>query len=187
MPARIHNPDQLIAQLGEVFREHGFDGASMAAITAATGLGKGSLYHAFPGGKDEMATAVLADIERWFQDEVFGPLGNPELAPALALGRMLDACETYFEGGGRVCLVGAFALGETRDRFHGAVSSYFGNWRDALSSALGRAGLAEADAIALAEEAISRIQGSLVLARALGDPACFRRELARLRAALGAV
>jgi hypothetical protein len=31
--------------LAEVFREHGFAGASLALISPATGLGKGSLYH----------------------------------------------------------------------------------------------------------------------------------------------
>ena len=50
----------VLPMLGEVFREHGFEGASLAAITARTGLGKGSLYHFFPGGKEEMAAAVLA-------------------------------------------------------------------------------------------------------------------------------
>ncbi|WP_164094666.1 TetR family transcriptional regulator, partial [Serratia marcescens] len=49
----------LIPILGEVFREHGYEGASLAVIGARTGLGKGSLYHAFPGGKEEMASAVL--------------------------------------------------------------------------------------------------------------------------------
>ncbi|TGQ06111.1 helix-turn-helix domain-containing protein, partial [Mesorhizobium sp. M00.F.Ca.ET.217.01.1.1] len=43
--------------IGEVFREHGYEGASLALIGAATGLGKGSLYHFFPGGKEEMARA----------------------------------------------------------------------------------------------------------------------------------
>src|SRR3954469_22668198 len=48
--------------LGEVFREHGFEGASLSLIGERTGLGKGSLYLFFPGGKEEMATAVLAEI-----------------------------------------------------------------------------------------------------------------------------
>jgi TetR/AcrR family transcriptional regulator, lmrAB and yxaGH operons repressor len=54
-----------IPALAEAFREHGFEGASLAHLCEATGLGKGSLYHFFPGGKDEMAAAVLADVDAW--------------------------------------------------------------------------------------------------------------------------
>ena len=49
-----------IPALAEAFREHGFEGASLAQLCEATGLGKGSLYHFFPGGKDEMAEVVAA-------------------------------------------------------------------------------------------------------------------------------
>src|SRR5690348_16932169 len=42
----------VIPQLGELFRKHGFVGTSLSLITAHTGLGKGSLYHFFPGGKE---------------------------------------------------------------------------------------------------------------------------------------
>ncbi len=58
--------DDTLPALAEVFREHGYGATSPSLITAATGLGKGSLYHFFPGGKQEMASAVLADIEQWF-------------------------------------------------------------------------------------------------------------------------
>ncbi len=37
--------------LAEIFREHGYAGASLSEITNRTGLGKGSLYHFFPSGK----------------------------------------------------------------------------------------------------------------------------------------
>jgi AcrR family transcriptional regulator len=42
--------------LAEVFREHGYEDASLSLLSQATGLGKGSLYHFFPGGKEEMAS-----------------------------------------------------------------------------------------------------------------------------------
>src|SRR3546814_7759749 len=46
----------------------------LSVITAATGLGKGSLYNYFPGGKDEMAAAVLAHVDDWFEREIYAPL-----------------------------------------------------------------------------------------------------------------
>ena len=55
MPRDVAGRDELLPALGEVFRAHGYEGASLTAITAATGLGKGSLYHFFPRGKEQMA------------------------------------------------------------------------------------------------------------------------------------
>lgn len=47
-------------------------------ISKATGLGKGSLYHFVPGGKDEMMVAVLTDIDRYLEDNAFAPLRSRE-------------------------------------------------------------------------------------------------------------
>ncbi|GJE26112.1 TetR/AcrR family transcriptional regulator [Methylobacterium organophilum] len=171
--------EELLPVLAEVFREHGFEGASLTLIGTRTGLGKGSLYHFFPGGKEEMAEAVLASIEAWFEAEMFRPLREAE-DPARAVRNMLGATDTYFRSGRRVCLVGVLALGEVRDRFAERIDSYFAAWRDALAEALRRYGLDAAEARARAEDAVAAIQGGLVAARALRDPALFTRLLARL-------
>lgn len=181
--ARAGERAELLALLGEVFREHGYDGASLATITERTGLGKGSVYHFFPGGKEEMATAVLAEIDAWFEREVFAPLRDGE-APEVAIAGMFRSVDAYFRSGRRVCLVGSFALGDTRDRFGRAVRAYFDTWRSTLATALHRRGHRPAAARALAEDVVAGIQGALVLARAVDDPAVFTRSLARLEARL---
>ncbi|MFA9564328.1 MAG: TetR/AcrR family transcriptional regulator, partial [Acidimicrobiales bacterium] len=53
--------DRLLAATNELFRRQGFNGTSMSEITKASGAPTGSLYHFFPGGKDELATAVLTE------------------------------------------------------------------------------------------------------------------------------
>lgn len=78
--------------------------------------------------------------------------------------------------GRRVCLVGAFALDNVRDRFADQVRGYFAKWRRALAAALEKAGNDTATAGELAEEAVIAIQGALVLARALDDTAVFERR-----------
>jgi AcrR family transcriptional regulator len=166
--------------LAEVFRSHGFEGASLALISERTGLGKGSLYNFFPGGKEEMAGAVLADIDGWFEANIFAPLrSGPD--PRAAIADTLTAVESYFHSGRRVCLVGALALGDSRDRFAAAVRGYFLAWTETLASALTRAGMPAEEASAAAEEAVSIVQGALVLARALDAPAVFDRALKRLK------
>jgi AcrR family transcriptional regulator len=170
--------------IAEVFRQHGYEGASLSLIGQATGLGKGSLYHFFPGGKEEMAAAVLAEIDAWFEVNVFGPLRRDE-QPARAIALMFDGVERYFRSGRRVCLVGVIALGDARDRFADTVRGYFAHWIAALAGALVRAGHDRTEATALAEETVAALQGAIVLARALDRPKVFGRAVARLRAALG--
>jgi len=180
LPRLVAERTDALPALGELFREFGFEGTSLSMITAATGLGKGSLYHFFPGGKEEMAAAVLAEIDAWFATHVFEPLRRDPDAAA-GIGRMFQAVDAYFRGGGRVCLVGVFALGDTRERFATTLRTYFAVWGAALTDALSRAGWNPAAAADFAEEILAGIQGALVLSRALDEPAVFSRMLARLR------
>lgn len=170
----------VIPLLGEIFREHGYAGASLSAITERTGLGKGSLYHFFPDGKDEMARAVLDDVAVWFETHVFAPLRDSEDAAA-GIDHMFRAVVQFFHSGRRVCLVGTFALDETRDRFAVEVQSYFSAWIRALAAALRRSGHGTQAARATAEDAVAGIQGALVLARSQDNPALFVRAMKRLQ------
>ena len=179
MPRSIASREELVPLLAEVFRSHGYEGASLSLLGAATGLGKGSLYHFFPGGKEEMAQAVLEAIDRWFRREVFQSLREaPE--PRAGIRDMLAATSRYFHSGRRVCLVGAFALGEARALYPRQVEGYFAEWVQVLASALRRAGHAPVQARALSEDAVAQIQGALVLARAADEAAMFGRILRRL-------
>lgn len=178
MPAALISREDAIARIAEVFREQGFEGASLNAFTQATGLGKGSLYNHFPGGKDEMAAEVLDHVGRWFEAEVYAPLRQTKDAKA-AIAAMFAAVDRYFKGGGRICLVGAFALDATRDRFAAQVRAYFADWIAALASALEKGGAR--DGRVLAESAVAGIQGALVLSRAVEDPSVFTRQLAQLQ------
>ena len=181
MARLITERTDIIPVLGEVFRERGFSGASLSEITLRTGLGKGSLYHFFPGGKEEMAKVVLDDVADWFETNVFVPLRNTD-DPAAGIDQMFKATLHFFRSGRRVCLVGTFAIDDTRDRFATAIQDYFAAWIRALAAALRRCGLANGAARAVAEDVVAGIQGALVLARSQDDPATFTRAIKRLQA-----
>src|ERR1700722_3074273 len=163
MPRVMTDRSAAIPALAEAFRAYGFEGASLAQLCAATGLGKGSLYHFFPGGKDEMAAAVLADVDAWFAGAIFEPLRNAPAGDPAAISAMFDAVVEYFRSGRRVCLPGAFALGEERDRFAEVIRGYFEQWIESLATALGSAGPGERAARAGAIEVVAAIQGGIVL------------------------
>jgi AcrR family transcriptional regulator len=180
VPRTVAERADALPALGEVFREHGFEGASLALIGERTGLGKGSLYHFFPGGKEEMAAAVLAEIDAWFAASIFKPL-REDADAARAIGRMFKAVDAYFRSGRRVCLIGALALTQSRDRFARRIRGYFAEWTEARAGALIRSGHDRRRAHALAEETVAAIQGALVLARAMHDAAVFQRALTRCK------
>lgn len=171
----------VISMLAEIFREHGYDGTSLSLITEKTGLGKGSLYHFFPGGKEEMAEAVLGDISAWFRTHIFEPLRNTE-DPAAALDAMFAAVDGYFRQGRRLCLMGVIATSGAHDRFARELNRYFSDWRADLAATLERAGTPATECDGLAEEIVGGIQGALILARSLEDPGAFGRVLTRLKA-----
>ncbi|WP_145331117.1 TetR/AcrR family transcriptional regulator [Paenibacillus xylanexedens] len=178
MTRTVFEKSDVVPLVTEVFRELGYEGASLSKITARTRLSKGSLYYFFPGGKDEMVAEILTHIDQWFVKNIFEPLEKNE--PLAAIDHMWQEIDTYFQSGQRICLIGAFALDGTRDRFATVIQQYFIRWIEALSAALVQTGVSKEIADQLSEEIIASIQGALVLSRALNDKSFFERTLANL-------
>lgn len=171
---------EIVPLLAEIFRELGYGGATLSEITARTGMGKGSLYHFFPAGKQAMAVAVLDEVAAWFENKVFRPLRENKDGKA-GIDTMFTAVDEYFRSGRRVCLVGAFALDATRDHFAQRINAYFTEWVRVLAVALRRRGHATRRAQEIAEDIVAGIQGALVLSRAQNSTVVFNRTLRRLR------
>jgi TetR/AcrR family transcriptional repressor of lmrAB and yxaGH operons len=178
MRALSERSDALPA-LAEAFRRGGFAGTSIASLSQATGLGKGSLYNFFPGGKDEMAAAVLDSVRVWFDVHVFDGLREAE-EPAAAIAAMFIAVRSYFTSRQLVCLFGAFALGQEHETFAAPIVRYFETWILVLSSAIERCGVPAVASRLLATDVVTDIQGALVLARATGGAESFDARLDRL-------
>lgn len=175
--------ESALPALAEAFREHGFEGATLATLSKATGLGKGSLYNFFPGGKEEMMEAVLENIDGWFAKAIFSPLEQVS-NPTAAVTAMFGDVTAYFRSGRKVCVVGCLGLNSSGETFAVKVKDYFARWIAALAHCLEVGKVPSTLALALAEEAVSGIQGAIVLARALDDEASFERIVHRLRATL---
>lgn len=152
MTRTINEKSDVVPLVAEVFRDLGYEGASFGQITERTKISKGSLYHFFPGGKEQMATEILAEIDDWFVKNVYKPLETGE--PSAAIHHMWEKVDSYFRSGRRVCLVGAFALDETRDRFSAAIHVYFERWIYALAQCLIRGGVVPSAASEQAEETV---------------------------------
>ncbi|NET50208.1 MAG: TetR family transcriptional regulator [Merismopedia sp. SIO2A8] len=131
-----------IPSLFSLFRQYGYDGATLSKISAATGLGKASLYHHFPGGKDEMVASVLNYAERWLQENVLQALAS-EGSPQDRLQQMCDRLNELYVGGTQPCLLAMLQSGTGRDMFHDKVKVTLETWIRAMTAVLVESGLDE--------------------------------------------
>lgn len=171
--------EEAIAQLATVFRQYGYEGATLARLSKATGLAKASLYHHFPKGKEEMAAAVLNHMKHWFEEHILKPLRDGG-TPADRIRTMSKNVDELYNRGQESCLLAVLTLGESKDLFHTQIRFALNIWIDTLAEVLIDAGLDSQRAQQRAEDAILQIQGALVLARALDDTAPFERVIKRL-------
>lgn len=171
--------DEAIAQLVKVFRQYGYEGATLARLSEATGLGKASLYHHFPHGKEEMATSVLNHVNHWLECNIVAPLhGGGQ--PINRIREMIANVDELYNHGEQACLLAMLSLGESHDLFSAHIQRALNTWINALAEVLVDAGLEPDQARLKAEDAILQIQGALVLARGLNNTAPFKRVLQRL-------
>jgi len=166
--------DELLDRITRVFQTHGYDGASLTRISDATGLGRASLYHRFPGGKEEMAEAVLKRAEAWLRDHVLAALEG-EGPPRERITEMATRLDAFYDGGRRSCLLDALSFGDEGSPFRKRIRSAMEGWVEALEHTLAEERFAAPVARRRAEEAVIRIQGALVVARATDDSTPFRR------------
>jgi TetR/AcrR family transcriptional repressor of lmrAB and yxaGH operons len=183
MPAATLSREEILGRLADTFRQRGYDGASLSDIAKATGLGKSSLYHYFPGGKEEMATGVLGALGAQLEAALFAPLEEPG-APARKLGRMLEAIDAFYDGGRKACLLERLTASANRAPFQRPLRAVFERWIDAIAGLSREAGIPTATARARAEDAVVRIEGALVLSAGTGDHRPFGRALKAVRGSL---
>lgn len=180
--------ETLIENFAEVFRRHGFEGASMSALSKETGLQKASLYHRFPGGKEEMAAAVLAYIDEVIEQNIVTPLKDPSLPPKEKAAILLESIRQIYNGGKHSCLLNILSYPTTgKDPFADTIKKTFQTLSNAVSGLLRECG-ADADrADKLANTALMLLQGSLVLSRGTNSTKPFQDAMEQIEEAIRSV
>ena len=175
--------ERAIPQLLSVFQQYGYEGATLAKLSEASGLGRASLYHHFPQGKEEMAGAVLNYLDRGLQANILAPLHSnlPPLDRLLAMNEQIDR---FYQHGEQACLLALLSVGEAHSLFQSQIQRTLSLWIDGLAKVAIEANVPPQLAHQRAEDAVLQIQGSLILARGLNDPAIFNRILQSLPAML---
>jgi AcrR family transcriptional regulator len=183
MPAPILSRDEVLDRLLDTFREKGYEGASLAELSADTGLVKASLYHYFPGGKQEMAEQVMAHLDRQLATSVFEPLRSGK-TPARKLAAMLDAIDAFYEGGRKACLLERLCASVDSASFRRPLRQTFTAWMQAVQALCLEAGLSKSVARARAEDFVVRVEGALIVSAGTDDHGVFTRTMKDLRASL---
>jgi TetR/AcrR family transcriptional repressor of lmrAB and yxaGH operons len=183
MVAPSTDRSELLQRLGKVFAQHGYAGASLTQLASAAGMNKSSLYHYFPGGKREMAAALLRQAIANLETNAFARLQSPA-APAARLQSFLDGFVDYLDAGTGHCLLAVLAQDGSQAPARTQIAAQVADWAGQLAITLEEGGVKRKRAQRLAAELLNQLYGSLLLGKMLNDPKHFLRTVRRLGATL---
>lgn len=171
---------ELIQGLSRVFRDTGYDGATLSTLSKETGLQRASLYHRFPGGKEQMAQEVLAATESWLTESLFEPLKS-EGPVDERIGVMVKKLDELYSSGQQACILNMLSsAGDYDGPFVVTIKRIFDALIDALGQLAEEHGFGKKEARVRAERVVMLLHGSLVLSRGTGSQKPFERILETL-------
>lgn len=170
----------MITQLYGLLRRTGYKGVTMEELSRSTGLAEAELEMQFPGGKTEIAQAVLQFAHTWVGDRIISALRQD--APFQdRLEDMLSAVQELYAGGREPCIVASMMVGAEDPELNETLSLLLIDWLAALRAALMEHGLSPEAADVRAASIVGRIEGGLMLARVLDTPRLFSDALDAVR------
>ncbi len=169
--------DRLLTSTNELFRTHGLNGTSLKQVTEAAGAPIGSLYHHFPGGKEELAEAVLRTSGATYQ-ALFEMIADAAADPAAAVTDFFEGAAAVLEETDfiDICPIGTVAreVASTSERLREASQTVFDGWFAAMAGRLEAAGVPSVDAVDLARTTVATLEGCFMLARTARDATVLR-------------
>ena len=172
--------ETVVAKLIEVFFEYGFDGASLSIISERTGLQRASLYHHFPGGKEEMARAVLETSDRWGEEFVRKLAVDTSLSAKDRLVRLNKNIDEIHWHPKQLTPSNAFVIGSKSDEFAKHIQWHYHGCVWLLAELMLACGVPSDVARRRAWEQRIMWEGGLVCSRVLGEMSLFRGLMQRM-------
>jgi AcrR family transcriptional regulator len=166
-----------------LFGRQGYSGTGMNQIVAEAEAALGSIYHFFPGGKEELGREAILR-----SGAIYGELIDAALAGA---PDVVGAVDGFFRGAARhlvdtdyadACPIATIALevASTNEGLRQATAEVFEGWTAKTAAALRLAGVAAARARRLATLLLCLLEGAFILCRATRSTAPL--DTARLQA-----
>jgi AcrR family transcriptional regulator len=154
----------------ELFRRQGYAGTGVKQIAAMASAPFGSLYHFFPGGKEQLGEEVI----RWSGGlylELFATIAMQAPDPVTAIGDFFaGAAETLRDTDfADACPIATVALevASTNERLRKATAEVFESWIDGATSYFAAAEIPYDRARALAVSILCLLEGAFIFSRAM--------------------
>ncbi|HEV3283246.1 MAG TPA: TetR/AcrR family transcriptional regulator [Solirubrobacteraceae bacterium] len=162
--------DRILDSSAELFRRQGYAGTGIKQIAAEASAPFGSLYHFFPGGKEQLGEAVI----RWsggmylqLFSTIAAQAGDPLTAVAdFFAGAAQTLRETDFADACPIATV-ALEVASTNEPLRQATADVFESWIDAATAYFVAAGIPAQSARGLAFAMLSLLEGAFVFSRAM--------------------
>jgi len=165
--------------------KHGLQATSFAEVLEHSGAPRGSIYHHFPEGKDQLiAAAISLAGERAIAllDGLDGSDAQDVVDGFLGMWRAVLRASDFGAG----CSVLAVTVAADSPPLLAAAGEIFRGWRERLAELLENGGITRATAPALATLIIASSEGAVVLSRAERSFAPFDQVGEQLRVAVDA-
>jgi AcrR family transcriptional regulator len=165
VPDTPQTRDRILFATAGLFRRQGYHGTGLKQIVAAADTPYGSLYHHFPGGKQELGEQVIESAGAFFQSLVTA-VYDAESSTEKSVRAVFDGAAVTLEATDYedACPIATVALevASTDDRLRAATAAVFQLWTEALTERVGD----RAKALAV----IAALEGAFILCRARRDP-----------------
>ncbi len=159
---------KMIVGATQLLARHGLQATSFAEVLEHTGAPRGSVYHHFPQGKDQMVGEAI-DLAGAFLvgllDQRAGASAPAVTEHFLAIWRGVLAQSKCGSG----CAVLAVAVATDSPDLLGRAAAVFRLWRGRLAELLEQGGLARRDARRFATVLVASAEGAVVMSRAEQD------------------
>jgi AcrR family transcriptional regulator len=164
----VDTRERLIAAGTGMFHRQGLAGTGVKQILAEAGAQFSSLYHHFPGGKDELAAEVIRTSGAAFQGLVEAVWdGAPNTVASVRAvfdGAAAVLEETDFADACPIAVI-ALEVASTNEPLRIASAEVFNGWLGAATTRLAAAGLSTAEARRLAVAIVCLLEGAFLLCR----------------------
>ena len=161
--------DRILETTAALFQRYGYTGSGLKQVVADANAPFGSIYHFFPGGKQQLGEEVIARSGQMYEDIVMA-VWETGSDPATGI-------RSVFEGAAEVlrqtdyvdaCPVATVALevASSNDVLRQATATVFERWIAAATSQLTEGGVPSPRARELAIVVIELLEGAFLLCRA---------------------
>ena len=163
--------DRILDATIRLLRRQGYTATGIKQIVAEGDAPLGSVYHYFPGGKEQIGAEALARSGERIRRTIALAADAPDLPAAINNYFVVNAERLRDSDFERGCPIATVALETASDneRIRKVCEEVFHSWQTTLAEVFTGAGIPAADAEPLATFVLSSYEGALTMSRALRD------------------